>query len=140
MVRLGTADIANVTVLPTGPYLISAATFPTYFVPQRDKATEVQCLLDIEVFAKYFAPHFHITRRFVGTEPLSDMTRWYNEALKEHLPPMGIEVTEIPRLEAEDAPISATAVRRAMEQGDHEALKKLVPQTTYDYLRKEAYL
>ena len=140
MVRLGTADIANVTVLPTGPYLISSATFPTYFLPQRDKATEVQCLLDIEVFANHFAPHFHITRRFVGTEPLSDMTRRYNEALKEHLPPMGIAVTEIPRLEAEDAPISATAVRRAMEQSDHEALKKLVPQTTYDYLRKEAYL
>ena len=51
-----------------------------------------------------------------------------------------IEVTEIPRLETENAPISATAVRRAMEQGDHEALKKLVPQTTYDYLCKEAYL
>lgn len=140
MVRLGTADIPNVTVLPTGPYLISSATFPTYFLPHRDQATEVQCLLDIEIFAKHFAPHFHITHRFVGTEPLSDLTRRYNEALKKHLPPMGISVTEIPRLEKECAPISATAVRAAMERGDGEALKKLVPQTTYDYLRKEAYL
>ena len=53
---------------------------------------------------------------------------------------MGIAVTEIPRLEKENAPISATAVRAAMERGDGEALKELVPQTTYDYLCKEAYL
>ena len=140
LVRRGTADLSNVTVLPTGPYLISSATFPTYFLKDRDNADTVHCMLDVEIFTKHFAPHFSITRRFVGTEPLSDMTRRYNEALKEHLPLMGIAVTEIPRLEAEYAPISATAVRRAMEQSDHEALKKLVPQTTYDYLRKEAYL
>ena len=50
LVRLGTHDLPNVTVQPTGPYLISAATFPTYFLPNREAATEVQCLLDIAVF------------------------------------------------------------------------------------------
>lgn len=32
MVKLGTKDIEKVTVLPTGPYLVSSATFPTYFL------------------------------------------------------------------------------------------------------------
>ena len=32
MVKLGTQDLQNVTVLPTGPYLISGVTFPTYFL------------------------------------------------------------------------------------------------------------
>lgn len=140
MVKLGTADIPNVTVLPTGPYLISSATFPTYFLKERDKAAEVQCLLDIEIFAKYFAPKFGITRRFVGTEPLSPMTARYNAALKANLPARGIAVTELPRLEKGSVPISASAVRACMDSGDFGALKTLVPQTTYDYLRKEEYL
>ena len=54
MVKLGTADLPNVTVLPTGPYLISAATFPTYFLKNRDGAEQVQCLLDIAIFCKFF--------------------------------------------------------------------------------------
>ena len=132
MVCLGTAHLSNVTVLPTGPYLISSATFPTYFLKDREQAGEVQCLLDIEVFSKHYAPHFGITRRFVGTEPLSPMTGQYNEALKAHLPEQGIAVTEIPRLETNDAPISATAVRKALDEGTD--FRHLVPDTTYQYL------
>lgn len=137
LVRRGMADLKNVTVLPTGPYLISSATFPTYFLNDRDDAQEVQCMLDVEVFVKYYAPHFHITRRFVGTEPLSALTAQYNDVLKSHLPPRGIAVTELPRLEREGAPISASAVRKALRDGDCDAVRTLVPQTTYDYFFKE---
>ncbi|MBR6825106.1 MAG: [Oscillospiraceae bacterium] len=85
MAKRGTADLPNVTVLPTGPYLISSATFPTYFLKDRDKAA-AHCELDIAVFAKHFIPYFGITCRFVGTEPLSPLTEQYNRALKEKLP------------------------------------------------------
>lgn len=132
MVRLGTAHIPNVTVLPTGPYLISSATFPTYFLKDREQAGSIQCLLDIEVFSRCYAPHFGITHRFVGTEPLSPMTGQYNEALKAHLPERGIAVTEIPRLETAGAPVSATAVRQAIDDGAD--FRHLVPDTTYQYL------
>ena len=86
MARLGTADLSNVRVLPTGDYLISSKTFPTYFLKDREAAPRAQCELDIEIFAKYFAPKFNITRRFVGTEPLSHLTNMYNEALQECFP------------------------------------------------------
>ena len=135
LVKAGTADLTNVTVLPTGPYLISSATFPTYFLKEREKAQTVQCLLDIEVFAKYYAPHFGITDRFVGTEPLSQMTNQYNEALLAHLPEAGIAVHEIPRLETADTPISASYVRSLLGKGEGDLLKTLVPETTYDYLQ-----
>lgn len=137
MVKLGTADLPNVTVLPTGPYLISSATFPTYFLKERDNATDIQCMLDVEIFAKHFAPHFHITRRFVGTEPLSALTSRYNEILKTHLPPRGIELIELPRLNHGGSPISASAVRKALSKGDRDTVRSLVPQTTYDYFFKE---
>lgn len=135
MVKAGTADLKNVTVLPTGPYLISAATFPTYFLKDRDGAEQVQCLLDIAIFCKYFAPHFGITRRYVGTEPLSPMTGKYNAALKENLPAKGIEVRELPRFEKAGVPVSASAVRKALAENDWDSLKALVPPTTFNHLQ-----
>jgi len=136
LVRRGTADLPNVTVLPTGPYLISSATFPTYFLKDREQATQVQCALDIQVFSNHFAPYFGITRRYVGTEPLSPMTARYNEALKQHLPEAGIALREIPRLESGAEPISASRVRQLLEEKNWPALEALLPQTTLDYLKQ----
>ena len=138
MVKRGTRDLKNVTVLPTGPYLISSATFPTYFLKEREKATQIQCLLDIEIFAKYYAPKFNITRRYVGTEPLSPMTNQYNQALRESLPGKGIALREISRLETDNAPISATTVRSCLQNAD--ALRSLVPETTMAYLTENDLL
>ncbi len=130
MVRLGTADLPNVTVLPTGPYLISSATFPTYFLKDRDSAAQVHCKLDIEIFEKYFVPRFGITHRYVGTEPFSPMTAQYNDALKENL--HNVTFVEIPRLETGNTPVSASAVRAALDR--NEDIRALVPETTYRYL------
>ncbi|MBR6792981.1 MAG: [Clostridia bacterium] len=137
LVQEGTADLKNVTVLPTGPYLISSATFPTYFLKDREQAGEAQCMLDVEIFAKYYAPRFSITRRYVAEEPLSPLTAQYNAALREHLPQKGITLVEIPRLEREGTPISASAVRRHLADGEWEQLEKLVPPTTLNYLKGE---
>ena len=137
LVRRGTADLSNVTVLPTGPYLISSATFPTYFLKDRDNADAVHCMLDVEIFTKHFAPHFSITHRFVGTEPLSALTARYNDILKEELPNRGIPVEIIPRLEKGGIPVSASAVRSALKNGDRELVRNLVPATTFHYLFEE---
>ena len=134
MIKLGTAHLKNVSVLPTGPYLISSATFPDYFLKDREKKEEIHCLLDVEIFTKYYAPYFSINRRYVGTEPISKATDMYNKALKEHLPKSGIELKEIKRLECDSTPISASKVREIINSGDKESLKPLLPQTTYDYL------
>ena len=140
MVRRGTAHLNNVTVLPTGPYLISSATFPTYFLKDRDQADRIHCQLDVEIFARHFAPAFSITTRFVGTEPLSPLTQQYNEILKSQLPSRGIGVEEIPRLTQGDVPVSASAVRAALKAGDRQAVKNLVPQTTFSYLEDKLFV
>ena len=134
MVKRGTAHLPDVSVLPTGPYLISSATFPTYFLDGRESATQIQCLLDIEIFVKYFAPKFNIAVRYVGTEPFSPMTNQYNAALKEFLPQHGITLKVIPRLEMSGAAISASHVRDLIDSKDFQAVKSLVPITTYDFL------
>jgi len=138
LVQEGVADLKNVSVHPTGPYMISSATFPTYFIQDKSRKADIQCQLDLEIFSRYFAPAFGITRRYVGTEPLSPVTNAYNEALKAHLPGKGIEVREIPRKTQPDGenPISASAVRALLGQGQAERLKTLVPESTYRYLQE----
>ncbi len=140
MVKAGTADLENVTVLPTGPYLLSAATFPTYFLKEKERLPKIQCELDIAVFARYFAPKLGITRRYVGTEPLSPSTQQYNLALKEQLPQWGIDVREVPRLEQGAHPVSASRVRSLLAEGRGEEIRRLVPPTTWEYLQVWGYL
>ena len=140
MVRHGTEHLSNVTVLPTGPYLISSATFPTYFLKNRDQAEQIHCQLDVEIFARHFVPAFSVTTRYVGTEPLSKLTSQYNEVLKTQLPQQGIDVVEIPRLSIKDTPVSASAVRKALEDKDLQALRSLVPHTTVTYLKDKHFI
>ena len=64
------------------------------------------------------------------TEPLSPVTAQYNEALKENL--KKVTLVEIPRLETETVPVSASAVRSALDAG--EDIRKLVPESTYQYV------
>lgn len=134
MARRGTADIPNVSVLPTGPYLISSATFPTYFLKNRDDATDIHCALDIAMFLKYFVPHFGITHRYIGEEPFSPMTAQYNAALKRALPECGITVREIPRRVKNGQPISASAVRRYLRDADRASARMLLPDTTFNFI------
>jgi [citrate (pro-3S)-lyase] ligase len=135
MVRLGTEEFKNVTVLETGPYLISSATFPTYFIKDRDRAARAACEADIKIFTEKLAPRLNITHRYVGTEPSSRLTAAYNEMLCEHLPKKGITVCEIERVTSEGAPISASEVREAIKKGDTESLSRLLPSTTAEYLK-----
>lgn len=134
LVRKSTSDLPNVTVHQTGDYLISYATFPRYFIKDKNSTGNIQCQLDIEIFSKHFAPALNISRRYIGTEPLSPVTNAYNQQLKQELPKSGIQVLEIPRLEVSGVPISASAVRAALEKGDFEGLKTLVPPATYEHL------
>lgn len=135
LVRQGTADLPNVGVIPSGPYLISEATFPTYFLKEKSRATEVHARLDIQLFGTRIAPSFGITARFMGTEPYCPVTNLYNTLMKELLPPLGIETVELPRAEADGKAISASSVRQALRTGDWQTLETLVPETTLRYLR-----
>lgn len=140
MVRRGTKDLENVTVLSTGPYLISSATFPTYFIKDRDIASGAVCEVDVEIFIKHFAPRLKITDRYVGTEPLSPLTAEYNATLSEKLPKANIALREVQRISYGGAPISASRVRELIKSGETDELSKLLPNTTLDYLREKKYI
>ncbi|WP_191014461.1 [citrate (pro-3S)-lyase] ligase [Treponema zioleckii] len=134
MVQAGTADLDNVILHVTSDYLISPVVFPTYFIKDKVNAFSINCMLDIQIFREHIAKELGITRRFVGTEPSSEVTKAYNELLKENLPAYGIEVTELERLQNDGLTISASSVRKFIQEKDFEAAAKMLPKTTYDYL------
>lgn len=134
LVNKGVSHLNNVVVHPTSDYLISSATFPTYFIKDKFKAGNINCLLDLKIFCEYFAAILNIKKRFVGTEPFDKVTAEYNLEMKRVLNEYDIEVIEITRLEANDAAISASLVRKLLAEGDYEKIKSMVPGITYDFL------
>ena len=138
MVKDGTKHLKNVIVLPTGPYLISMATFPDYFFKKGSNVSKIKCHLDIEIFTKYYAPYFNIKMRFVGTEPYCTVTNEYNTELKKILPEKNIVLYEIERKKVLNTPISASKVRDLIEKKDITSLKESVPLTTYKIISERS--
>jgi len=134
MAQSGTSHLKNVVLHPTGPYQISLATFPSYFLKDKAVVRDVSCALDLKIFALHFAKPMGITHRYVGTEPRCEITAAYNAQMKEILPTYGIEVIEIERVAIHETAISASHVRELLRKGRSEELRSLVPETTYHYL------
>ena len=135
MVQKGVAHLPNVTVLSTEDYLVSSATFPTYFLKEKAplEVAAIQATLDATLFKERIAPILEIQQRYVGEEPYSEVTAVYNQAMQQVFG-QTITLTIVPRLASDGELISATKVRKAMAEGDKETLKKFLPATSYQYL------
>jgi [citrate (pro-3S)-lyase] ligase len=138
LVRENCKDLKNVTVLPSGKFIISTLTFPEYFMKAELLPDEKPSVtLDVTAFAVKIAPALGITERFVGEEPFDAVTREYNRVMSSVLPFYGVEFTEIKRTESGGTAISASRVRQLLEEKDFEAIKPLVPDATFNYLCKK---
>lgn len=140
LVMEGTAHLKNICYHETGPYIISSATFPSYFQKDEVAVIESHANLDINIFTK-IAKILDINRRYVGEEPNSLVTNIYNQIMQKKLPENDIECIIVPRkkYESTNKVISASTVRQAIKDGNFEILKELVPKTTLDFfLSKEA--
>lgn len=106
MVKDGCLHVPNATVCEGSSYMVSAATFPSYFLKRIEDRTDTYIALDLDLYAKHIAPALGVRTRYVGTEPHDESTRRYNELMKacSHM-----RVKEIERLDD----ISASRVRKA---------------------------
>lgn len=134
LVSAGVADLQNVMVVPSGQHILSQRTFPEYFIKVEDEDLVQNVEYDITLFAEQIAPRLNITHRFVGEEPQDRVTDAYNQAMKRMLPGRGINVVEIPRKENENGVISASRVRKCLDENNLVELEKLVPKSTLDIL------
>lgn len=134
LVQAGTAHLKNVVLHDSGPYIISNATFPSYFLKDDAAVIQGHAKLDLTIFVR-IARALGVTVRFVGEEPTSQVTGLYNEIMAAQLPENGIDCVILPRKEILGKAISASTVRAALQAGDWQTLSQLVPQTTLDYFR-----
>lgn len=160
MIEAGCAGLDNVIVCEGSDYAISAATFPTYFLKKLDDATDTQIALDLDLFVNHIAKPLGVTVRFAGSEPEDALTRRYNELMAEILPGTSVAVVrqahqpdselvkgsalrqarrpidfiEIPRLEQNGNPISATSLRRALDKGNLKEAMEYIPESSIPYL------
>lgn len=140
MVKQGAEDLENVVVVPSGKFMISALTFPEYFMKDYVKEKNFDVTMDLEIFCKHIAAPLNIKKRFAGEEPFDPVTSNYNENMRKILPQYGMEFCEIPRLAIDnERVINATEVRRLLKEGDIEAIREYVPETTLQIL-KEKYI
>jgi [citrate (pro-3S)-lyase] ligase len=134
LVREGTADLANVTVLESSAYAVSHITFPTYFLKDADSPFDIQMEVDLSLFGRHLAPFFHIRRRFTGTEPYCRTTRLYSEAMKRILPRYGVETVQLERRWEGEEVVSAFRVREALRKEAYETVRRLVPPSTLRFI------
>ncbi|MBQ1326159.1 MAG: [Solobacterium sp.] len=136
LVIAGTAHLKNVICHDSGSYIISSATFPSYFQKDEDAVIRSHAAVDLAVFVK-IAEAIGITARFVGDEPGSRTTAVYNEIMKQELPEHGIECIVLPRRENSYGIISASTVRSLIKEGNTAVLSDYLPQTTLSWLMSE---
>jgi len=138
LVSEGLSDLEQVQVLPGGNYMVSLASFPSYFTGDQKHAA-AHASLDATIFALRVAPDLGLDVRFVGAEPLCRVTAAYNETLQRILPVHSIRCIEVPRLcEGADV-VSASKVRAFLQQRPlpWEAVAKLTPASTLRDLRSD---
>ncbi|MBT9134486.1 MAG: (Citrate (pro-3S)-lyase) ligase [Firmicutes bacterium] len=138
LVKQGTQRFKNVTVLPTGPYAVSTATFPSYFSEEETAHARAGASIDAALYGMHIARALKVRVRFVGTEPYSPVTAIYNQVLRETLQSHGIQLHEIGRLEQDGRAVSASLVRQALRESDFAVLPSLVPETTLTFLQSDA--
>ncbi len=116
LVLEGIAGLDNVIFHESGPYIISSATFPSYFLRDEDAAILAHAKLDLAVFGR-IAAALGVTARYAGAEKSSHVTALYNQVMAEQLPGRGIAFREIPRLVLQGETVSASRFRQAIHAG-----------------------
>ena len=130
-----------IKVIPSGQFILSSRTFASYFAKESLQQKKVDASLDISFFGQFVAPRLGIDIRFVGEEPYDTVTRQYNEEMKNKFHYYGIEVREIPRMKVQSEKnkeiVSASKVRSAWKENDWDLIRKMVPNSTYRYLKSK---
>lgn len=137
LVKEGTRYLDHVMVVPSGEFILSKNNFRQYFSKLDDGAIVCNAEYDINVFADYIAKPLGINYRFAGDEPEDRVTRIYNEAMEKILPPKGIEFVKFQRAVLDDEIISASKVRKYLNEMDYAKAYSMVPDGVKQYFDQQ---
>lgn len=137
IVKREMSEYDDVVVLLGGPYIISSATFPTYFLKEEDDSLDIYTELDAKIFSEKIARDLEIKNRFVGSEPLDPVTNRYNEIMGRYVNRDGLKLVVLERLTQDDGVISATRVRKLLSEGKVKEAFAFLPNSTIEYLKSD---
>lgn len=137
LAKKATKNIKNLKILPTCDYIVSSATFPSYFIKEEDDLVKTHSKLDSLIFKNHIGKILNINKRFVGEEKHDKKTNIYNQTMKEVFSKgeNKIELIEIERKKIGEEIISASKVRKLIKNKDLNSLEKYLPESTFDYIK-----
>jgi len=144
LIKEGISHLKNVKMLATGPYIVSGAIFPNYFLKNEswNLISKKQAEIDVKIFVEYIAPILNIKKRYIGCETYCETTAAYNTAMHKILPKHNIKVIECERISSnkdfcEKDYISASKVREAIKQDKLNDVLSSLPECTKKFLLSE---
>ncbi|MBQ4567235.1 MAG: hypothetical protein IJA79_03800 [Desulfovibrio sp.] len=134
IIHANLTGVKNIKILPAGKLIISSTTLPEYFEKENMQDVFIDTSTDLLTFSTIIAKELNIKKRFVGCEPFCNLTKLYNESMKNILPLHGIDVIEINRFSINGEYVSASKVRSLIDNKDYEKLRIMISDETYSYL------
>lgn len=130
MVEKGLEDIW-VNVIPSGKFIVSDHTFPSYFLKEDSNIAGEHAKLDAEIFVGRIAKDLGLKQRYLGDEPIDGLTKKYNEALMKRAEGE-MDIIIVPRKCVDGEIISASTVRKMILNG--EDITRYVPKSTLEII------
>ena len=131
LLHLALLNVENAILVPSSKYIVSALTFPSYFLKTVAERDVEHARLDAILFRDHFMPKLHLQKRYIGTETDPVMIL-YNNTLLDILHG---QIELIQRFTQDDSVISASRVRKLIQQGKIEEALALVPEATRGLLQ-----
>lgn len=133
LVIKGLQDMENVTVVPSGPYLVSRDDYPQGFLSEEMGSAPAHAILDSKVFCS-ICTSIGAKLAFAGDEPRDELSEIHLNALRQECQSTGIVLRVAERKRLGDRYVSSSLVRDAISKGDWNLVAQLVPEHVKTYL------
>lgn len=126
-------DIPNVTVLPSGPYIISRIDYPAGFLSETIGPAPAHAELDGMVFC-HVCESLGIKLAFFGDEPRDELSEIHLNALRQACLQNSITLRVAERKRIGERYVSSALARQAIADRNMDELKILIPQKVFPLL------
>ena len=133
MAKCGLSDIPNVTILPSGPYIISRDDYPAGLFSDILGPAPAHAALDSMVIC-HVCKSLGINLAFFGDEPRDELSEIHLNTLRQTCLENKITLKVAERKRIGDRYISSSLARQAIADNDTDELRVLIPENVYPLL------
>ena len=133
LVKKACSELHNVKVIKGGKFVCTEYILPEYFYKDKYNSEDIDISMEAYFFGEHIAPCLEIKKIFLGDEPICKVTNSYNKQMSKMMESYDINVEIIDRISTTDGDlISASTVRKLLDQKKFTELKKFLPSNIID--------